>query len=47
MQPQTEQQLIQVLQQISNHLSSIHQKLTSLQSVPSHLSNIAVKTGRK
>jgi prefoldin subunit 5 len=46
MQPQTEQQLIQVLQQIASYLSGINQKLAALQTLPSHLNNIASKTGR-
>jgi hypothetical protein len=46
MQPQTEQQLLQVLQQIAQSLQSINNKLAPLQTVPTHLSNIAAKTGR-
>lgn len=46
MTPQAEQQLIQVLQQISAHLSGINGKLGNLQSLPSYLSQIASKTGR-
>jgi hypothetical protein len=46
MQPHTEQQLIQVLQQIAQSLQSINNKLAPLQTVPTHLSNIAAKTGR-
>jgi hypothetical protein len=41
MTPSTEAQLIGVLQLIAEHLRGIDQKLASLQSIPSHLNNIA------
>jgi hypothetical protein len=46
MTPQTETQLIAALQQIASQLGHINQKLTSLQSVNTHLSNLVARTGR-
>jgi hypothetical protein len=46
MTPQTEQQLINALHQIAVQLATIGQKLDVLQSISSHVSQVAQKTGR-
>jgi hypothetical protein len=43
---QTEQQLINALHQITVQLATIAQKLDILQSLNSHVSQVAQKTGR-
>lgn len=46
MSSQNESDILVALQQIAHQLSAINAKLTSLQSIPSHLNAIAAKMPR-